>query len=117
MTHILQHISTITSPALKATTDDDKFIENYCNKTCAVIGNGGVILDYEDGKKIDDHDIVIRNNQTPLGDYQKHTGSRTDIRIVYSHYFVSLKGTEFPSNSNFIPHMKAVHPKFDENYL
>lgn len=109
---ILEYINSIPS-----TPRDDELIETFQNKSCAIVGNGGVLLDHEDGEIIDGHDMVIRSNQTPLGGYTQHTGTRTDLRMVNSHYFTALKGTAPPSHTNFIPQLKAVHPLFDEHYL
>ncbi len=94
-------------------TDDDLyFSEIYKNKSCAVVGNGSVVLEHKDGAAIDAHDVIIRCNQTPLLKYEDSVGTRTDIRIMNSHFFISLKG-----DSAHIKHMKSVAPKFDENYL
>ena len=96
---------------------DQQMFSLFREKTCAVVGNGGIILEAENGELIDSHDIVIRCNQTPLDEYKKHTGVRTDIRMMNSHYFYSLKAGKPPSHKDFIPSMKKIHPKFDENFL
>jgi len=109
---VIEHIK--NTPALSS---DVGFFDNYKDSSIAVVGNGGVILDHGDGEAIDSHTMVIRCNQTPLEEYTNHVGARTDVRMVNSHYFTALKGTDPPSHENFIPRMKSIHPRFDENYL
>tara|TARA_R110001583_G_scaffold194636_3_gene366056 strand:+ start:6497 stop:7255 length:759 start_codon:yes stop_codon:yes gene_type:complete len=96
---------------------DQKLHNLYGDKTCAVVGSAGKILDYEHGSLIDEHDIVIRCNQAPSDKYERYVGSRTDIRLINSHYFTALKGNRPPSHARFIPSMKRYFPLFDENFL
>lgn len=96
-------------------TDNDQYFENiYKNKSCAVIGNGGVILENKDGHVIDNHDIVLRCNQTQTLGYEESVGTKTNVRMINSHFFVSLKEGQ---NSRFVNRMKGIFEKFDENYL
>jgi hypothetical protein len=55
---------------------------NFDNKSVAVVGNSGIILDSEYGEEIDSHDIVMRCNLARVIGYEKHVGSKTNIRIV-----------------------------------
>ncbi|XP_072037350.1 alpha-2,8-sialyltransferase 8B-like [Amphiura filiformis] len=50
--------------------------------TCAVVGNGGVLLDSGCGKEIDAHDFIIRNNLAPIKQYVNDVGYRTDIMSI-----------------------------------
>ena len=55
--------------------------------SCAVVGNGGLLLMYEHGHIIDSHDAVIRfNDATTKPPYTKHAGSKTTIRLVNSQH-------------------------------
>lgn len=54
-------------------------------KTCAVISNSGDLLNYEYGKLIDSHDVVIRCNWSLTNGYEKNAGRRTDIRVICIH--------------------------------
>tara|TARA_R110002020_G_scaffold456282_1_gene672653 strand:- start:769 stop:1461 length:693 start_codon:yes stop_codon:yes gene_type:complete len=107
MSNIIEEIK-----STQCTDIDHIFSELYKNKSCAVVGNGSVVLEYKDGAAIDAHDAIIRCNQTPLLEYGDSVGTRTDIRIMNSHFFAALKG-----DSTHIEHMKSIAPKFDENYL
>eukprot|EP00958_Prasinococcus_capsulatus_P011836 scaffold1182_cov396-Prasinococcus_capsulatus_cf.AAC.9 len=49
---------------------------------CAVVGNGGVLLDTAYGAGIDAHTLVIRQNQAPLARYKKYTGTKATMRIL-----------------------------------
>jgi hypothetical protein len=56
-------------------------------KSCAVVGNGGLLLMYEHGDIIDAHDAVIRfNDATTKEPFAKHAGSKTTIRLVNSQH-------------------------------
>ena len=50
-------------------------------KTCACVGSSGILLDNEYGELIDSHDIVIRMNDSRIFGYEKHVGTKTDIRV------------------------------------
>tara|TARA_S200002703_G_scaffold158139_1_gene167736 strand:- start:3166 stop:3795 length:630 start_codon:yes stop_codon:yes gene_type:complete len=54
-------------------------------KTCAVVSNSGDLVNYEYGKLIDEHDVVIRCNWSLINGYEKHVGTRTDIRFSCIH--------------------------------
>lgn len=51
-------------------------------KTCAVVGNGDVLLRRPFGDEIDAHDIVVRINRIDLDSYRIHTGARTSLHLV-----------------------------------
>lgn len=56
-------------------------------ESCAVVGNGGLLLMYEHGDIIDSHDAVIRfNDATTKEPFAKHAGSKTTIRLVNSQH-------------------------------
>ena len=56
--------------------------ENYKFKTCAVVGNSGVLLKSKQGREIDEHEKVFRINYAPTAGYEEDVGSRTDFDFV-----------------------------------
>jgi hypothetical protein len=53
-------------------------------KSCAVVGNSGILLRNEYGKLIDSHEIVIRLNNAWIEPYGKNVGSKTNISFINS---------------------------------
>ena len=54
--------------------------------TCAVIGNGGVLVHNEYGDAIDRHDAVFRFNDGPTQGFEKLVGSKTTFRIINNNW-------------------------------
>ena len=59
-------------------------IEITSQKTCAVVGNGGILLDSGCGPEIDAHDFVVRNNMAEIKGYVADVGSKTSIMTANS---------------------------------
>ncbi|XP_019629473.1 PREDICTED: alpha-2,8-sialyltransferase 8B-like [Branchiostoma belcheri] len=55
-------------------------IKHY--RTCAVVGNSGILLHSSCGAEIDAHEFVIRFNLAPLRPFLRDVGSRTNLTIV-----------------------------------
>ena len=49
--------------------------------SCAVVGKSGVLLSYENGPNIDQHQAVIRVDDLPTRGFEQSVGSRTTVRI------------------------------------
>lgn len=77
---------------------------DFKNKSVAVVGSSGHLLERDYAKEIDSHDIVIRFNQARVKGYEKFVGSKTTHRIVNTHTFLGTTGNKrFPKNDpNFI---------------
>ncbi|XP_051764699.1 CMP-N-acetylneuraminate-poly-alpha-2,8-sialyltransferase [Ctenopharyngodon idella] len=57
-------------------------LKNKMFKTCAVVGNSGILLKSGCGKEIDNHDFVIRCNLAPLKDFADDVGLRSDFTTM-----------------------------------
>jgi len=72
-----------------------KLSQLLSGKTCAVVGSSPSLLNFEYGKEIDEHDVIIRCNRAPFNGFETYVGSRTDIRIINNHlqlYFLDKNG-------------------------
>lgn len=56
-------------------------------KSVALVASSGRLLDAEYGDDIDNHDLVVRYNAARVVGYEKHVGTRTDVRILNGHAF------------------------------
>ncbi|XVF05190.1 hypothetical protein REPUB_Repub05bG0150400 [Reevesia pubescens] len=53
-------------------------------KSCAVVGNSGILLKSDHGELIDSHEVVIRLNNARTERFEKNVGSKTSISFVNS---------------------------------
>lgn len=53
-------------------------------KTCAVVGNSGILLKSEYGELIDSHEAVFRLNNARTGSFERNVGSKTSVSFVNS---------------------------------
>ncbi|KAI8510662.1 hypothetical protein Bbelb_115780 [Branchiostoma belcheri] len=51
-------------------------------RTCAVVGNSGILRDSGCGNDIDRNDFVIRLNDAPLKTFEQDVGEKTDMTII-----------------------------------
>ncbi|XP_071961200.1 CMP-N-acetylneuraminate-poly-alpha-2,8-sialyltransferase-like [Antedon mediterranea] len=52
------------------------------HRTCAVVGNGGILRSSGCGSEIDAHDFVMRSNMAPIKDFANDVGNKTNIMSV-----------------------------------
>ncbi|KAF7701335.1 CMP-N-acetylneuraminate-poly-alpha-2,8-sialyltransferase [Silurus meridionalis] len=70
------------SHALHSLLPEVSPLKNKRFKTCAVVGNSGVLLKSGCGKEIDSHDFVIRCNLAPLAEFAEDVGIRSDFTTM-----------------------------------
>eukprot|EP00958_Prasinococcus_capsulatus_P001330 scaffold115_cov304-Prasinococcus_capsulatus_cf.AAC.24 len=71
----------------------------YPMQTCAIVGNSGVVLFKDNGKRIDEHSAVFRINLAPVRGYETYVGRRTDFNIVNAHNIREL----LTGNRKYLP--------------
>uniref|UniRef100_A0AAZ3NYL7 CMP-N-acetylneuraminate-poly-alpha-2,8-sialyltransferase n=1 Tax=Oncorhynchus tshawytscha TaxID=74940 RepID=A0AAZ3NYL7_ONCTS len=70
------------SHTLHSLLPDVSPLKNKRFRTCAVVGNSGVLLNSGCGKEIDSHDFVIRCNLPPLSEFAEDVGLRSDFTTM-----------------------------------
>ncbi|KZV47160.1 CMP-N-acetylneuraminate-beta-galactosamide-alpha-2, 3-sialyltransferase 2-like [Dorcoceras hygrometricum] len=53
-------------------------------KSCAVVGNSGILLRSDHGKLIDSHEIVIRLNNAGIVGYERNVWAKTSVSFINS---------------------------------
>lgn len=97
---------------LKDLIDSSRYIDDnevYVGKTCVVVASGGSVLDKELGDEIDNFDLVVRANLAQFEGFEKHVGSRTDIRFLSHKTFGNtLNNTDFSAyDVDYIPNSNS----------
>ena len=72
----------VTKQLVRALPPRDILRDREKQVVCAVVGNGGSLGVYELGAEIDEANVVIRLNAGPTRGFERHVGSRTDLRLV-----------------------------------
>lgn len=69
---------------LKTSVNDTVLKSGMKYKTCAVVGNSGILLKHDLGDVIDSHEFVIRLNNARTGGFERDVGSKTTLSFVNS---------------------------------
>ncbi|KAJ8260818.1 hypothetical protein COCON_G00165410 [Conger conger] len=81
--YVLERRRTLNvSHALHSLLPDVSPMKNRRFKTCAVVGNSGILLNSGCGREIDRHDFVIRCNLAPLAEFAEDVGRRSDFTTM-----------------------------------
>ena len=59
-------------------------------RTCAVVGSAGHLLQGEYGQYIDAHDVVVRFNTIPTGSYAANVGVKTTLRFLNARHALEI---------------------------
>jgi len=90
---------------------DDKYIDEnmYKGKSCVIVTSGGSVLEKELGCEIDKFDLVVRTNLATFEGFEKHAGSRTDVRFMSHKTFGNtLKNEDFSAyDIDYIPNSNS----------
>lgn len=79
---IIYNKNNCNSKKIESMFGKSKFsLSQYRCPSIAVVGSSSKLLEKEYGKEIDDHDYIIRFNGARFLGFEKHVGSRTDIRF------------------------------------
>ncbi|KAJ8338895.1 hypothetical protein SKAU_G00356810 [Synaphobranchus kaupii] len=81
--YVLERRRTLNvSRTLHSLLPDVSPMKNRRFKTCAVVGNSGILLNSGCGREIDDHDFVIRCNLAPQAEFAEDVGLRSDFTTM-----------------------------------
>ncbi|XP_035681652.1 alpha-N-acetylneuraminide alpha-2,8-sialyltransferase-like [Branchiostoma floridae] len=67
-------------------------------RTCAVVGNGGILLNSSCGAEIDAHDFVVRSNLPPTLPYRQDVGIKTNFTAVNFERLIQVRDQLKSSN-------------------
>lgn len=82
-------------------------------KKIIIVGNGSSILDKENGSLIDSFDIVVRFNSFKIKNYEKYTGTKTNIWFTVNKAHIS----EINSFDRVIEHCWEWDEKKDKLFI
>jgi len=80
-------------------------------ETCSVVSNSNVLLEKEHRIKIDANEIVMRFNMAKTEGFEKHVGTRTNIRVLNCHSILNL------AKEDYFLQQKERFPNIERDYL
>ncbi|XP_054616454.1 alpha-2,8-sialyltransferase 8E isoform X1 [Dunckerocampus dactyliophorus] len=96
------------TPAIFKTFIKEHPFSNRTFDTCAVVGNGGILMDSGCGKMIDSAQFVMRCNLPPLNDeYGAHVGVKTDLVTANPSILKEKYGSLVGRRRNFVESLQS----------
>ncbi|XP_072043429.1 CMP-N-acetylneuraminate-poly-alpha-2,8-sialyltransferase-like [Amphiura filiformis] len=92
-----------------------QFSSVFNHKSCAVVGNSGILLNSNCGRDIDAHDFVIRANLKPIQNYTRDVGTKCNLtafnyetqKDLYK--YVSLAGPGNKDHQTFVERLRYLN--------
>tara|TARA_Y100000361_G_scaffold134050_1_gene132818 strand:- start:3511 stop:4260 length:750 start_codon:yes stop_codon:yes gene_type:complete len=96
-------------------------LEEFKGKSCAIVGSSPKLLEQELGEEIDSHDYVVRFNLSRTDGYEKHTGSKTNFRVISGKSFGYIDNPGYERHDfDFFKQCEGEHfilkPRSDGNF-
>ena len=80
------------------------------NKSIAVVGNSGKLMNEHYAELIDSHDIVIRCNLAVVDGYEQYVGTKTSFRVIAGKSFWrDIKHTFSSYDNHFLTNLENEH--------
>ncbi|KAL8227196.1 hypothetical protein R6Q57_017028 [Mikania cordata] len=76
---VMSMINVLKGPMIAGKSDSGR---KY--KTCAIVGNSGILLKTNFGDAIDEHEFIIRLNNARISGYERFVGSKTSLSFMNS---------------------------------
>ncbi|GBG75668.1 hypothetical protein CBR_g20295 [Chara braunii] len=80
-------VGPVSQELFESLPEEDVFPPGHIYRSCAVVGNSGILSHYENGLKIDDHELVLRLNAARSSSFERQVGTRTTHRITAEQSF------------------------------